>query len=108
MEISLICIGTVLVHAPADPGGLWIHRAIAEALNDRDVEDMRTGYHSGVYNARGVHCVDQSGQPEKELAEHFRQKAEEVENAGYHRLAQTLRDLASTYEREAERISAGE
>ncbi|NMB13433.1 MAG: hypothetical protein GX977_14245, partial [Firmicutes bacterium] len=44
--------------------------------------------------------------PEKELAEHFRQKAEEVENAGYHRLVQTLRDLASAYEREAERITA--
>lgn len=108
LEISLICIGTVLIHAPADPGGLWIHRAIVEALNDRDAEDMRTGYHSGIYNARGVHSVEPSGQPEKELAEHFRQKAEEVENAGYQRLAKTLRDLGSTYEREAERITAGD
>jgi len=48
--------------------------------------------------------VDPSGQSEKELAEQFRQKVEAVENAGFHRLANTLRDLASDYEKEAERI----
>lgn len=85
-----------------------VHRTIAEALNDRDAEDMRTGYRSGIYNARGVHWVAPSGQAEKELAEDFRQKADEVENAGYQRLAKTLRDLAGTYEREAERITAWE
>ncbi len=104
LEVALVTIGEVLIHAPADPDGLWIHRTIGEALNDRNSEDMRDGYRTGVYNARGAYTVDPTGKPEKELAEQFRQKAEDVENAGFQRLAVTLRGLADGYEREAERI----
>ena len=104
LEVALINIGEVLIHSPADPSGLWIHRATAEALNDRDTGDMRDGYRTGVYNARGVHWVDPTGKSEKELADQFRHKAEEVENAGFQRLAVTLRSLADGYKHEAERI----
>jgi hypothetical protein len=38
------------------------------------------------------------------LAEQFRTKAEEVENAGFQRLALTLKSLAEHYEHESERI----
>ena len=104
IEVALINIGEVLIHSPADTGGLWINGTVAEALNARDAEDMRDGYRTGVYNSRGVHCVDPTGKPERELAEQFRQKAEDVENAGFQRLAVTLRGLAEGYDREAERI----
>jgi hypothetical protein len=104
LEVALIKIGEVLVHSPSDPGGLWIHRTIAEALNSHDVEDMRSGYSTGLFNSRGVHWVDPTGMPEKELAAQFRSKAEEVENGGFQRLATTLRVLADGYERDAERI----
>lgn len=104
LEIALINIGEVLIHAPSDPDGLWIHRAVATALNDRYAEDMRNGFRTGTYNSRGVHWVDPTGKPEKELAEQFRRKAEDVENAGFQRFAVTLRGLAESYEREAERI----
>jgi hypothetical protein len=104
LEVALIKIGEVLIQAPADPDGLWIHRAVAKALNDRDADDIRRGFSTGTYNSRGVHWVDPTGKPEKELAEQFRRKAEDVENAGYQRFAVTLRDLAHGYEREAERI----
>lgn len=104
LEVAMIHIGEVLIHAPSDPDGLWIHRAVAKALNDRDAEDMRSGFRTGTYNSRGVHWVDPTGKPEKELAEQFRRKAEDVENAGFQRFAVTLRDLAESYEREAERI----
>ena len=104
LEVALNTIGEVLIHLPAEPDGLWINRTIAEALNDRDSEDMRKGYRTGVYNARGIHVIDATGKPEKELAGQFRQKAEDVENAGFQRLAVTLRGLADGYEREAERI----
>lgn len=104
LEVALIHIGEVLIHAPSDPSGLWIHRAVATALNDRDTKDMRDGFRTGTYNSRGVHWVDPTGKPEKELAEQFRRKAEDVENAGFQRFAVTLRDLAESYEREAERI----
>ena len=97
-------IGEVLIHAPADPDGLWIDRTVASALNKADAENMRAGFWRGKLNSRGVHWVDSTGNPEKELAKEFSLKAEEVENARFHRLAITLKDLASSYEREAERI----
>lgn len=104
LEVALITIGKVLIYAPSDPNGLWIHRAIATALNDRDSDEMRHGFEMGTYNSRGAHFVDPTGKQEKELAEQFRGKAEAVENAGFQRFAVTLRDLATSYERDAEGI----
>ena len=104
LEAALNEIGKVLIHAPSDPDGLWIHRAVATILNDRDADDIRSGFNMGTYNSRGAHWVDPTGKLEKELAEQFRRKAEDVENAGFQRFAVTLRDLAESYEREAKRI----
>lgn len=106
LEVALINIGEVLIHTPPDPAGLWIRRAVAASLNDRESDDMRAGFRTGIYNARGVHWVDPTGKPEKELAEQFRRKAEQVENAGFQRVAVTLRGLADEYDHEAERIVA--
>lgn len=106
LEVALINIGEVLIHAPSDPDGLWIHRAVATALNARDAEDMRDGFRTGTYNSRGAHWVDPTGKPELEFAKQFRQKAEDVENAGFQRLAVTLRGLADSYDMDAERIIA--
>lgn len=104
LEVALISIGEVLIHTPPDPDGLWIRRVVAAALNDREADDMRDGFSTGTYNSRGAHWVDPTGKPERELAEQFRRKAEEVENAGFQRFAVTLRRLADDYDREAERI----
>ena len=67
---------------------------------------MRRGFRMEAFNSRGVHTVDPTGKPERELAEKYRQKAEDVENAGYQRLAATLRSLAKSYDRDAEQIIA--
>jgi hypothetical protein len=104
LEVALISIGEILIHTPPDLGGLWMRRAVAAALNDRDADHMRDGFRTGTYNSRGAHFVDPTGKPEKELAEQFRSKAEEVENAGFQRFAVTLRYLADGYDREAERV----
>lgn len=104
LEVAFIHIGEVLIHTPPDPDGLWIHRAVAAALNDREADDVRSGFRTGIFNSRGVHWVDPTGKPERELAEQFLSKAEEVENAGFQRFAVTLRGLADGYNREAERI----
>ena len=104
LEAALDHIGKVLIHAPADPSGLWIHQSIAKALNGRDVESMRDGFRVGILNSRGTHGVDPTGEPEKELAKKYYIRADEVENAGFHRLAATLKDLAHSYKREAEKI----
>ncbi len=106
LEVALINIGEVLIHCPPATDNLWINRSVAEALNARDVEHMRDGFRTGVYNSRGVHSVDPTGAPERELAAQFRQKAEDVENAGFQRLAVTLRGLADSYDSDAERIIA--
>lgn len=100
----MITIGKVLIHYIPDPEGLWIHKALAQALNAEDAEKMRHGFEIGILNSRGVYCVDPTGKPEKELAAKYRQQAEEVENAGYFRLAITIRTVATSYEHEAERI----
>lgn len=104
LEVALINIGEVLIHTPPAPEGLWIRRAVAAALNDREADHMRDGYRTATYNSRGVHWVDPTGKPERELAEQFRSKAEEIENAGFQRFAVTLRGLADSYDREAERV----
>jgi hypothetical protein len=96
----------VLIHVPADPDGLWIHRAAAAALNAKDAEDMRSGFRTELFNSRGVHWVDPTGRPERELASRYRAQAEALDDAGFHRLAATLRELAASYEREAERVSS--
>lgn len=104
LEVALINVGEVLIHSPPDPDGLWIHRTVAAALNDREADDMRAGFKTGTYNSRGAHWVDPSGKPERELAEQFRSKAEDVENAGFQRFAVTLKALADGYDWEAERV----
>lgn len=104
LEVALINIGEVLIYTPPDPDGLWIRKVVAAALNDREADDIRTGFRSGTYNSRSVHWVDPTGNPERELARQFRFKAEAVENAGFQRFALTLRGLADSYAHEAERI----
>ncbi|MBA7673049.1 hypothetical protein ES703_81237 [subsurface metagenome] len=104
LEVALINIGHVLIHAPSDPSGLWIHGSIANALNAKDAKVMRDDYSTALYNLRGTHLVDPEGKPEMELAENYKTKADAVEAAGYHRLATTLRKLGNSYEREAERL----
>jgi hypothetical protein len=101
-------LGHALIHVPADPDGLWIHRAAAAALNAKDAGDMRDGFRTELYNSRGAHWVDPTGAPETELATKYRAQAEAAEQAGYHRVATMLRELAASYEREADRVASTE
>lgn len=104
LEVAMSQLGQVLINAPPDPDGLWIHKTVAEALNAKNSEKLRSGFSTGVFNSRGVVWVDPSGKPEDELAAKYNAKGDEVEAAGFHRLAVTMRSLAETYSREAERI----
>lgn len=105
LEIALSHVGQVLINCPPDSEGLWINFTVADALNARDAEYMRHGFSIGLFNSRGGHTVDPTGNLERELAEQYRQKAETIENAGYYRLASTLRELADSYESDANRIA---
>lgn len=106
LEIAMTMLGHSLTHVPSDPGGLWIDRSAAAALNGKDAEDMRNGFRTELYNSRGAHWVDPTGAPERELATKYRAQAEAVEQVGYHRVATMLRELAASYERESDRVAS--
>jgi hypothetical protein len=106
LEACQSVIGKVLMHVPADPSGLWIHKYAADILNAKDADEMRAGLLNAFYNSRGAHWVDPTGAPERGLAKKYGDYASAVESAGYHRLAESLRNLAQSYFREAEDVVA--
>ena len=83
MKSAEYYLGKVLIHSPADPDGLWFHRAVGAALNDRNSEIMRQSYHEARFNSRGPYFVDPTGSAEQTLADQFNLEAEDVENAGF-------------------------
>jgi hypothetical protein len=103
-EIAMSMVGQMLIYAPADPDGLWIHRSVAKELNTKDVDAMRRGFSTGLFNSR-VHGFS-NGKEEQELASKYRSQAEDVDKSGFYRLAATLRELATSYEHEAKRNSS--
>jgi hypothetical protein len=102
LKSALRQIGHVFVYAPADPDGLWLHRSVATALNEKDAEDIRQGFTTELFNLRGVHSWT-AGREERELSAKYRDQAEKIESAGFQRLATALKELAASYERDAER-----
>jgi hypothetical protein len=104
LETAMTMAGRVLVHVPADPTGLWIHRAAASALDSRGATDLREGFIVEILNSRGVHWVDPTGKPELELAERYSRRADDLDQAGFVRFASAIRKLADSYRREAEQV----
>jgi len=101
-EVAQLQIGHVLTCAPPDPDGLWIHHAVAAALNFRDTREMRSGFTTQLFNDRGVHGFTH-GEEERKLASDNRKRAEALDSKGYTRFATAMREFAEQYEREAER-----
>ncbi len=99
LNAALAHIGKVLKYSPKDPDGLWLLRPVAEALNAPDVDSMRNGFQTEIFNSRGVFTFT-GGKEERKLAEKYEKLAQEIEE--YHRLAAELRCLAAQYERQAE------
>lgn len=104
LDVALTAIGNVLIHSPSDPNGLWIHHAVAAAINDRDAERMREGYRIGIFHSRGMRRLTPTATQERREGEALRRKAEQVEDAGFHRFADALRELAEDYIRDAEKM----
>ena len=61
---------------------------------------MRSGYNTGIRNARGVHEVDETGKSEASLRDKWQKRADEIESLGFLKFAVSLRELADTYEQE--------
>jgi len=103
-EVAMTHLGHVLFYAGSDPSGLWIHQSAAELLDEKDNDNIRQGFSSEVYNSRGVYTVDPSGKSERELADLWEKNAEDIEKLGLIYFASSLKELAKSYEREAERV----
>ncbi len=101
LDFVLNQVGSVLIYAPSDSNGLWINCAVAEALNERDADSMREGFRTEILKSRGIYKVDPTGEPERKLAEKFRNQAKELESNTFHRFADTLRGLAEIYDNKA-------
>ncbi len=104
LDIALIEIGKVLYYTPEDPDGFWINKTVLPIIDDRSAEPLRDGFRNEIFNSRGVHWIDPTGKPERELAEAWRQKANAVDNEAYPRFAAVLRKIAESYDCDAERI----
>jgi hypothetical protein len=104
LDVAHNHIGSVLFYAPEDPDGLWIDKGVATILNHIDAEKMRRGFFMKIRNSRGAHWIDPTAEPELQLAKQYNNKSEQVEKAGYQRLAAEMRSVASSYERDAKRI----
>ncbi|MCH7412086.1 hypothetical protein MM213_01215 [Belliella sp. R4-6] len=102
LDVAQIHVGEVLINTPPDPDGLWIHKAVAASLNELGAEDMRAGFKTGIFNARGAHWVDPTGKQDRDLAKQYQKKAEEIEDAGFHRFAVILKSLSTEYNQQAD------
>ena len=103
LDIALQHVGKILTFAPKDSSGLWIHSAVAQVLNAKDAEHIRKGFVVQIKNSRGAYFVDPSGKPERDLANKYNKIADEIENGGYFRFAISLREIAKSYDQDAER-----
>ena len=102
LGVAMITLGGAFSHAPKDPSGLWLHRAVASVLEESDAGDIRDGFCNALFNSRGVHSYS-AGREERKISMGYLSKAEAVESAGFIRLAAAIRELADSYERIANR-----
>ena len=103
-EVAQMHVGHVLTHAPSNPDGLWIHQAVAAALNERTADEMRSGFMTELFNQRGAHWFS-AGREEQKLAQLNHEKAEALDQKGFWRFAAAMRRVATNYEQDAERDS---
>jgi len=103
VDVAQMVVGRLLAHAPADAGGFWIDRNIAEVVERREFQGLREAMSSEFFNSRGVHWVDPTGQPEFALEAKYKERADEALAGGFPRLAATMRSLAETYGEEGRR-----
>lgn len=103
LEIALLKVGRVLRYSPVDDDGLPLRHAVAEVMNRPAMEAMREGYCNALIDSRGVHQIDPTGQDEIVIAERYEINASKMEDAGYVRIASSLKQLGQFYRRNAER-----
>jgi hypothetical protein len=101
-KIAQQLIGTAFVYAPLGVEGLLKHPTAAKILDRSDLDDVRRGFTTGLFNLRGVHGYT-AGKEELDLANTYHEFAERFDSEGFVQIATTLRRLSESYKRESER-----
>ena len=92
------------MYVPAGLDAMLTLRVVASALDAPAHEHIRRGFQIELFNRRGAQGFTH-GREELELVKTYRTVAEKYDLAQYPRIAGTLRGLAESYERDAERES---
>ena len=96
-EIGDQMIGQLLSHCEPGDDSIWPCDTVREVIDDVASQDIAIGMSIGIRNARGVTPRDESGTPERELAEKYRNWSQEV--AFEHPFtAKMLQQIADSYE----------
>ena len=92
-------IGTMLFGYPTDKEGVPSD-IVGKFFEERGNKIMEDGYHSAIYNSRGVYWAD-GGKPEKKLAEKYAAIAGKLRERNFSRLARVYDDVATGYGKQA-------
>ena len=100
-------IGQALVSVPAGVDGFWPAETVRDLLEELDSDDVDKGLEIAIYNSRGVtsRSLDEGGRQEWNLVKKHREAADASLNK-WPRIARIHRDIAASYEREAQREDA--
>jgi len=97
-------LGELLAKSPAGENGIWPCEAVCEAMEGIASKEIGNGFYIGVRNSRGVSCrrPDEGGEQERELAAKYRAWSKHLQ-FDYPYVARVLEEIATSYDREAER-----
>jgi hypothetical protein len=101
-EVGDISIGKLLSCAPVGRDGVWPCEEVRQVLEDIQSDQIMSGAHTGLYNARGVQWRGEGGDQERELAEKYRKWAEALRFTHPYVASKLLMAMVKTYEYEAE------
>ena len=90
-------IGNLLAKSPDGKDGYWPHPAVRDALDAIGTEAVKSGFHIGKYNGRGVVWRAPGGGQERALADRFRSDGEAI-RYDHPFTARCLFELAADYD----------
>jgi plasmid maintenance system antidote protein VapI len=94
-------IGTLLAKSPDGKDGYWPHPAVRDALDAIGTEAVKSGFHTGKFNNRGVVYRAPGGGQERDLAKKFRGDAEAI-RLDHPFSARCLMELAADYQHQGQ------
>jgi hypothetical protein len=95
-------IGIILSASPVGDDGIWPCLEVRNVMEECGNEDIASGVHMGVYNARGVHFRGEGGGQERAISERHRNWARKLVFE-YPYVASVVESIAKDYDHEAAR-----